>query len=109
MLNEQAKVSDNEQPKLLSTDISDKIDELKREIGYLSSKIKYFRPKKKPVENTNKTNSTSNNETDDSEKQESTSTESPFEKDDSDQNDEKNNADSQSENQSQSKGNKKLK
>lgn len=106
MLNEQAKVSDNEQPKLLSTDISDKIDELKREIGYLSSKIKYFRPKKKPVENTNKTNSTSNNETDDSEKQESTSTEIPFEKEDSDQ---KNNADSQSENQSQSKGNKKLK
>jgi len=50
MLNEQAKTADNEQPKLTSTDISDKIDALKREVNYLVSKIKYFRPKttKKP-------------------------------------------------------------
>ncbi|CAF0912064.1 unnamed protein product [Brachionus calyciflorus] len=82
MLNEQAKVADNEQPKLLSTDISDKIDELKREVSYLSSKIKYFRPKKKPsTEEKNKKNTTSKDkeETDkkESENQESTTTEAP--------------------------------
>ena len=51
LLNEQAKVADNEQPKLLTNDISDKIDNLKREVSYLVTKIKYFRPptKKPPV------------------------------------------------------------
>ena len=82
MLNEQAKVADNEQPKLLSTDIGDKMDELKREVSYLSSKIKYFRPKKKPsTEEKNKKNTTSKDkeETDkkESENQESTTTEAP--------------------------------
>lgn len=49
MLNEQAKVADNENPKLLSRDVVDKMEELKREVNYLVSKIKYFRPKtKKP-------------------------------------------------------------
>jgi len=50
MLNEQAKVSDNEQPKLLVSDIHNKMEELKREVNYLLNKIKYFRPKttKKP-------------------------------------------------------------
>jgi hypothetical protein len=46
MINEQAKVSDNQQPKLLSTDVQEKIDALRREVGYLVSKVKYFRPKK---------------------------------------------------------------
>lgn len=61
MLNEQAKAADNEQPKLTSIDISDKIDALKREVNYLVSKIKYFRPKttKKPP-TANKSNSTAN-------------------------------------------------
>lgn len=90
MLNEQAKVTDREQPKLLSADISDKIDELKREIGYLTSKIKYYRPKKKPSESTNnKTNGTSNSETDDSDKKESSNTDTPTEKEHYEQNDEK--------------------
>ena len=50
-MNEQAKVADNQQPKLLTNDISDKIDNLKREVSYLVTKIKYFRPptKKPPV------------------------------------------------------------
>lgn len=50
MLNEQAKLSDNEDPKLLANDILDKTEELKREVNYLVSKIKYFKPKstKKP-------------------------------------------------------------
>jgi len=50
MINEQAKVSDNQNPKLLSTDIAEKTENLKREVGYLVTKIKYFRPKttKKP-------------------------------------------------------------
>lgn len=87
MLNEQAKVSDSEQPKLLSTDISDKMDELKREIGYLTSKIKYFRPKKKATEKTtNKTNDTSNSETDDFDKQESSNKDTPTEKEHTEQN-----------------------
>lgn len=47
MLNEQAKVPDYEQPKLLTSDINDKMDELKREVNYLISKAKYFRPKPK--------------------------------------------------------------
>ena len=51
MLNEQAKVADNEQPKLLSSDIAEKAESLKREVSYLVTKIKYFRPKttKKPA------------------------------------------------------------
>lgn len=50
MINEQAKVLDNQQPKLLSTDVQEKLDALRREVSYLVSKIKYFRPKtKKPV------------------------------------------------------------
>jgi hypothetical protein len=64
MLNEQAKAADNEQPKLTSTDISEKIDALKREVNYLVSKIKYFRPKttKKPPTSskTNGTNTSAN-------------------------------------------------
>jgi hypothetical protein len=50
MLNEQAKLADHEQPKLLSIDIHNKMEELKREVNYLLTKIKYFRPKttKKP-------------------------------------------------------------
>jgi hypothetical protein len=50
MLNEQAKLADHEQPKLLSADIHNKMEELKREVNYLLTKIKYFRPKttKKP-------------------------------------------------------------
>ena len=51
MINEQAKVPENQNPKLLSTDITEKTESLKREVGYLVTKIKYFRPKttKKPV------------------------------------------------------------
>lgn len=52
MLAEQALVKDNETPKLLCSDITDKTDALRREVGYLVSKIKYFRPpttKKPPV------------------------------------------------------------
>lgn len=61
MMNEQAKLPENEDPKLLSNDISDKMEELKREVNYLVSKIKYFRPKttKKPP-TAEKSNSTSN-------------------------------------------------
>ena len=55
MLNDQAKVADNEDPKLLSSDIADKADELKREVNYMLSKIKYFRPKKKAVTKASKT------------------------------------------------------
>jgi hypoxia up-regulated 1 len=53
---EQAKVADNETPKLLSSDVQEKSDNLKREIGYLVTKIKYFRPPvKKPEAKTPKT------------------------------------------------------
>jgi len=60
VLNEQAKVADHEDPKLLSSDIQDKVDSLKREVNYLVSKIKYFRPKttKKPPTAETNTNST---------------------------------------------------
>lgn len=64
MLNEQAKVADNEAPKLLSADITDKIDALKREVNYMVTKIKYFKPKvKKPAadKNKNATNTTETN------------------------------------------------
>jgi hypothetical protein len=46
-------LADNEQPKLLSNDIVDKMDALKREVSYLVTKIKYFRPptKKTPLKN----------------------------------------------------------
>ena len=72
MVQEQAKTPDNESPKLLSTDIADKSENLKREVGYLVTKIKYFRPptKKTPlktdeekVKTANKTNSTNEKET----------------------------------------------
>jgi hypothetical protein len=50
MVSEQAKVPDYEQPKLLTADISDKVDALKREINYMITKAKYFKPKpKKPT------------------------------------------------------------
>lgn len=61
MLNEQAKVADHEEPKLLSKDITDKVEALKREVNYLLSKIKYFRPKKKATDEKVK-NATSTNE-----------------------------------------------
>ena len=49
-LNEQAKVKDSEDPKVLSAEIVEKSEALKKEVNYLVSKIKYFRPKttKKP-------------------------------------------------------------
>lgn len=52
LLEEQSKVADYGYPKLLSTDISDKAESLRREVGYLVTKIKYFRPttKKTPVD-----------------------------------------------------------
>lgn len=57
MIEEQSKTPDNETPKLLSTDITDKIESLKREVGYLVTKIKYFRPptKKTPLKTDEKT------------------------------------------------------
>jgi hypoxia up-regulated 1 len=64
MLNEQAKLAENEHPKLLSSDIADKIDALKREVNYLVSKIKYFKPKttkRPPTIPKSKSNSTANN------------------------------------------------
>jgi hypothetical protein len=85
MLNEQAKVADNEDPKLLSNDILDKMDELKREVNYLVSKIKYFKPKtKKPTttatddKKSNKTtsNSSSSDTNSDAGEQESKNSES---------------------------------
>jgi hypoxia up-regulated 1 len=73
MLNEQAKVADHEDPKLVSTDINDKIDNLKREVNYLVSKIKYFRPKttKKPPTKSSKSTSdkTETSETDEQQQQ----------------------------------------
>ena len=57
MIAEQSKVPDYEQPKLLTTDIADKIESLKREINYLITKAKYFKPKpKKTVNENDKTN-----------------------------------------------------
>ncbi len=50
MIAEQAKAADNETPKLLSTDIQEKAENLKREVGYLVTKIKYFRPPTKKPE-----------------------------------------------------------
>lgn len=51
MLDEQSKLAENESPKLTSADINDKIEALRREVGYLVTKIKYFRPptKKTPL------------------------------------------------------------
>lgn len=49
---EQALAKDNETPKMLCSDITDKAEALRREVGYLVTKIKYFRPpttKKPPV------------------------------------------------------------
>jgi len=61
MVAEQANVPDNQNPKLLSTDIQEKADNLKREIGYLVTKIKYFRPPvKKPPPKEPKTGNKSN-------------------------------------------------
>lgn len=64
MLNEQAKISDNQDPKLLANDITDKIEELKREVNYMINKIKYFRPKttKKPATSETKANKTTTSE-----------------------------------------------
>jgi len=74
MVEEQSKLADNEQPKLLSNDVHDKAEALKREIGYLLTKVKYFRPPvKKPVKTEKKSNETetekksSEKETDDKE------------------------------------------
>jgi len=60
MLTEQGKLADYEAPKLLSADIADKIDALRREVNYLISKAKYFKPKPKatPKANTTKTEET---------------------------------------------------
>ena len=59
MLEEQSKTPDHEQPKLLTTDINEKIDGLKREVNYLITKAKYFKPKpKKPATDANKANAT---------------------------------------------------
>lgn len=71
MLNEQAKISDNQDPKLLANDITDKIEELKREVNYMINKIKYFRPKttKKPATSETKANKTTTNEGGDDKKQ----------------------------------------
>ena len=57
MLAEQALLKDNETPKLLSADITDKAEALRREVGYLVTKIKYFRPptKKTPLKDDKKT------------------------------------------------------
>ena len=64
MIEEQAKMPDYEQPKLLTTDINEKMDGLKREISYLINKAKYFRPKpkKKPESEKVKTNKTKTEE-----------------------------------------------
>ena len=74
MLNEQAKLADHEQPKLLSTDINNKMEELKREVNYLLTKIKYFRPKttKKPEPETPKKSSSNSTEQTPKDKEEST-------------------------------------
>jgi hypoxia up-regulated 1 len=45
ILNEQSKLKDYEQPKLLTSDLEEKADALKREINYLINKAKYFKPK----------------------------------------------------------------
>lgn len=62
LLNEQAKIADNEEPKLLLADINDKAENLKREVSYLVGKIKYFRPptKKTPLKSDEKTAKKSN-------------------------------------------------
>lgn len=64
---EQAKIADNENPKLLSSDVQEKTDNLKREIGYLVTKIKYFRPpvtkKPKIAKKSTASNGTASNET----------------------------------------------
>lgn len=67
MLNEQAKVADYETPKLLSSDISEKMDALRREVSYLITKAKYFRPKPKKTTENVKSNTTKT--TDDEKKQ----------------------------------------
>jgi hypothetical protein len=45
MLTEQSKLGDDEHPKLLTSDLDEKADALKREISYLVNKAKYFKPK----------------------------------------------------------------
>jgi hypoxia up-regulated 1 len=106
MLNEQAKVAENEDPKLLSSDIQEKIDALKREVNYLVSKIKYFRPKtKKPptaekqqnktanATNTDESNGTSNEEDESTKNQQEESNKNEdnyFNEEDGDQQDEQN-------------------
>ena len=72
MLAEQSQVPDYEQPKLLSIDINDKMDALKREINYLISKAKYFKPKpkKKPVSETKETSNKTKTEEGEKDKEE---------------------------------------
>jgi hypothetical protein len=43
--NEQAALQDSDQPKLLTSDINDKGEALRREVNYLITKSKYFKPK----------------------------------------------------------------
>lgn len=65
LIDEQSKLKDYEEPKLTSVDVSDKIDALKREVSYLVTKIKYFRPptKKTPLKNDEEKAKTAKKET----------------------------------------------
>lgn len=70
-INEQAKLKDSDNPKLLASNIQDKIGALKREVQYLLTKIKYFRPKTTTTTTTTTTaNPKANNKTESSNKSE---------------------------------------
>ncbi len=62
---EQSQLKDYEQPKLLTSDLDENSDALKREINYLINKAKYFKPKttaEKKKSTTTKTTVTNNEE-----------------------------------------------
>ena len=72
LIDEQSKIKEYEDPKLTSVDINDKIDAIKREVGFLVTKIKYFRPptKKTPLKTDEEKVKTAKKETETDDKKE---------------------------------------
>jgi len=72
LIDEQSKIKVYEDPKLTSVDINDKIDAIKREVSYLVTKIKYFRPptKKTPLKTDEEKVKTAKKETETDDKKE---------------------------------------
>ena len=60
MLKDQAKLPATKKPVYLLEDVARKIADLDREVKYLLNKAKTYRPKEKPTDKTNTTESTDN-------------------------------------------------